>query len=125
MNAHYGVDDAEDGSAAKIADALELAWDYVFKIVNIFIRQHDKFGFELIEKKSNPRIEDLLLSLKVMGAILNIIDGSESVDTNGQRMLLNAKQQIILFERATLAVQGGDEAGYTEAVSQLRSQAQF
>ncbi len=125
MNAHYETAVTEDHSSVKIADALDLAWDYVFKIVNIFITQHDKFGFELIEKKSNPRIQDLLLSLKVMGAILNIIDDSGSIDTDSQRLLLNAKQQIILFERATLAVQGGDEKGYTEAVSMLRSQAQF
>ena len=116
---------ATEDSNAKIAEALEIAWDYVFKIVNAFISQHDKFGFELIEKKSSPRIEDMLLSLKVMSAILNIIDDSGSVDTSGQRMLLNAKQQIILFERAALAVQGGDEAEYTEAVGGLRSQAQF
>lgn len=110
---------------ARIGEALELAWDYVFKIVNLFITQHDKFGFELIEKKSSPRIEDLLLGLRVMKAILDIIDDSGDLDTSGQRMLLNAKQQIILFERATLAVKGGDELAYEEAVSSLRSQAQI
>lgn len=116
---------AKEESQAKIAEALELAWDYVFKIVNIFITQHDKFGFSLIEKKSSPSIEDMLLSLKMMGAILNIIDDSGSIDTGSQRMLLNAKQQIILFERAVLAIQGGDPNGYTEAVNGLRRQAQF
>jgi hypothetical protein len=125
MTASQEVVSTEDESTEKIAEALELAWDYVFKIVNIFISQHDKFGFSLIERKSNPRIEDMLLSLKVMNAILNIIDDSESIDTGSQRMLLNAKQQIILFERASLAIQGGDEDGYLEAVRGLRSQAQF
>lgn len=108
----------------KIAMALQIAWENVFKVVNHFISQHDQFGFKLIKEKSDPRIEDLQLSLKLMGAILNILDGQLS-DVDGQRLLLNAKQQIILFERACLGVHSGDEAEYSEAVRQMRLQAQF
>jgi hypothetical protein len=108
----------------KVAVALEIAWGNVFRIINHFISQHDQLGFKLIKEKSDPRIEDMLLSLKVMGAILNILDNMLSNVTE-QRMLLNAKQQIILFERASLAVQGGDENEYSEAVQTMRNQAQF
>lgn len=115
----------KDDSAVKIAEALDIAWANVFKVINHFISQHDQFGFKLIEEKIDPSIEDMLLSLKVMGAILNILDGALSIEASEQRMLINAKQQIILFEQATLAVKGGDEAEYLRVVELLRTQAQF
>lgn len=96
--------------SAKVAVELENAWANVFKIVNHFLTHHDRFGFKLIEEKIDPSLEDLLMSLKVMGSILNILDDLQSLDTSEQRMLLNAKQQIVLFERAALALKASDEA---------------
>lgn len=111
--------------SAKVAVELENAWANVFKIVNHFLTQHDRFGFKLIQEKIDPSIEDLLLSLKFMSSILNLLDDSNSVDMSEQRMLLNAKQQIVLFEQAALALRAGDEAEYSDVVKTLRNQAQF
>lgn len=110
---------------SKIAEEFEIAWSNVFKVINHFMSQHDQFGFKLIEEKSNPRVEDMLLSLKVMGGILAVIEMSIDLDTSEQRMLLNAKQQIILFERATLAISNGEEDEYSSVVDMMRKQAQF
>ena len=111
--------------SAKVAVELENAWANVFKIVNHFLTHHDRFGFKLIEEKIDPSLEDLLMSLKVMGSILNILDDLQSLDMSEQRMLLNAKQQIVLFERAALALKASDEAEYEDVVESLRKQAQF
>lgn len=115
----------EADQMSKIAEELEEAWARVFKIVNHFLSQHDKFGFKLIEEKINPSLEDMLLGLKVMGSILNFLDDLNSFEHSEQRMLLNAKQQIILFEQAALAVKVGAEEEYCKIVDMLRNQAQF
>lgn len=107
----------------RIRDAFELAWGRVFTITNHFLAQHDQFGFKLIQEMSNPRIEDMLFALRVMDSILNTLDGQMSVED--QRMLLNAKQQIVLFSRVTLAVQRGDEQEYGDAVRAMQNQAQI
>lgn len=120
------IDDAVEAVvSAKVAVELENAWANVFKIVNHFLTHHDRFGFKLIEEKINPTIEGLLFSLKVMNSILNLLDDSNSLDMSEQRMLLNAKQQIVLFERAALALKANDEVEYSDVVESLRNQAQF
>ncbi len=97
----------------------------VLKITNSFLRAHDQFGFELVEKKSNPTLGDLLLSLKVMGGILNSMDSSGVFEGSEQRKLLNAKQQIVWFESATLALQEKDQATYEFVIDLMKNQAQF
>mgnify|MGYP003412670872 FL=1 len=108
-----------------LPDTLERAWELVLELTNSFLRTHDKFGFELVEKKSNPSLEDMLLSLKVMGGILNSLDDSGVFDGSEQRKLLNAKQQIVWFESATLALKEKDQAGYESVIAMMKNQAQF
>jgi len=120
------VDTANDGDLSTlISSELEQAWGNVFTIVNHFLLQHDKLGFELIQKKANPRLEDMLLSFRSMGCILNLIESSKSFDHSEQRMLINARQQILLFEQAVLALQDRDESEYSRIINLLRTQAQF
>lgn len=107
----------------EIRNAFEHVWANVFKIANHFLSQHDQFGFKLIKEMSDPRIEDMLFALKVMDSILNVLNGQMSTDE--QRMLLNARQQILLFGRVVLAVQRGDEQEYLEAVRAMQNQAQI
>lgn len=106
----------------EVQHEFEAAWGNVFQIVNNFLKAHDQFGFSLIAQKIHPSIEDMLLSLKMMGVILNFLGGHPDVDL---RMLLNAKQQILLFEQASLALQTQNKADYDKLVIQMRAQAQF
>lgn len=115
----------EDTNQNGLPDVLEETWGSVFELVSRFIKTHDKFGYELVAKKSNPTLEDMLLSLKVMGAILNLLDDSKSFDGSDQRKLLNAKQQIVLFERAVLALQQNDQPEYLQVVALMKNQAVF
>lgn len=115
------VDTDENG----LPDALEKAWDLVLTLTNGFLRTHEKFGFELVEKKSNPSLEDMLLSLKVMGGILNSLDDAGVFEGSEQRKLLNAKQQIVWFESATLALKEKDQAVYESVIAMMKNQAQF
>lgn len=115
------VDIDENG----LPDVLEKAWDLVLTLTNSFLRTHDKFGFELVEKKSNPSLEDMLLSLKVMGGILNSLDDAGVFEGSEQRKLLNAKQQIVWFESATLALKEKDQEVYESVIGLMKKQAQF
>lgn len=115
----------DDTNANGLPDALEQAWGETLKLVNGFLNAHDRFGFELVEKKSNPSIDDMLLSLKTMGAILNMLDDARVFEGSDQRKLLNAKQQIVWFETATLALKEKDEAEYLKVIDLMKSQAQF
>ena len=114
-----------DVDSGRLPETLEKAWDLVLQITNSFLKAHDKFGFELVEKKSNPSLEDMLLSLKVMSGILNSLDDAGFFEGSEQRKLLNAKQQIIWFERATLSLKEKDEAGYESVIALMKNQAQF
>lgn len=108
-----------------LPDALESAWDLVLTLTNSFLRAHDKFGFELVERKSNPSLEDMLLSLKVMSGILNSLDDAGVFEGSEQRKLINAKQQIVWFERATLALKEKDQTEYESVIDMMKNQAQF
>ncbi len=116
------VDDVNQNG---LPDVLEKTWESVFELVNRFLLADDRFGYELVAKKSNPSLEDMLLSLKVMGAILNLLDDSKLFDGSEQRRLLNAKQQIVLFERAVLALQQDDQPEYVQVVAMMKNQAGF
>lgn len=108
-----------------LPDDLESAWDLVLSLTNSFLRANDKFGFALVEKKSNPSLEDMLLSLKVMAGILNSLDESGVFEGSEQRKLLNAKQQIVWFERATLALKEKNQEEYESVIAMMKNQAQF
>lgn len=116
-------DKLADNDGNGLPDALEEAWAEVLDVVSKFLKNHEQFGFELVAKKSNPTLEDMLLSLKTMGAILNILASSPSLQWDDQRMVLNAKQQIVWFEQATLALQSRDQGEYEKFVGMMRSQA--
>lgn len=115
----------EDVNANGLPDVLEEAWGEVLKIVNIFLKNHDNFGFELVAKKSTPTLDDMLLSLRTMGAILHFVDDAKVLDGSEQRQLINAKQQIVWFERATLALKEKNQAEYLKAVDLMKNQANF
>ena len=115
-------DDSNDNG---LPDELETAWANVLEIVNYFLRFHDRFGFQLVAQKINPSIDDLLLSVKSMGALLNVLDTAGVFDGSELRKLLNAKQQIVHFEQASNALKLGNAAEYDEAVTRMKAQANF
>lgn len=108
-----------------LPDALEQSWGKVLQVVNAFLKNHDQFGFELVEKKSSPSLEDMLLSLKMMGSILELLLGAAEESDEDVRLLLNAKQQIVWFEQAALALKRKDEPAYAKCVTLMKNQAQF
>lgn len=115
----------DDTNASGLPDALEIAWGETLKLVSGFLNAHDRFGFELVEKKSNPSLEDMLISLKTMGAILNSLDDARVFDGSDQRKLLNAKQQIVWFEKAVLALKEKNKTEYDEFIALMKNQAHF
>ena len=67
----------------------------------------------------------MLLSLKVMEAILDAIFDQNELEYELSRMMLNAKQQINLIERVVTALRHNRETDYEQAMQALRHQVQF
>lgn len=121
----YKSDNCSDDNNNGLPDELEKAWNNVLEIVNYFLRVHDRFGFQLVAQKINPSIDDLLLSIKSMGALLTVLDTAGVFDGSELRKLLNAKQQIVHFEQASNALKLNNRAEYDEAVGRMKAQANF
>lgn len=108
----------------EIHKEVEAAWADVFKVVNAVIDSHLKFGFEKIESNINPSFHDILLSLKMMEALLAVFP-VDDVEYSTSRMILNAKQQINNIEQVVTALKHDRQDDYEEAMRKLRSQPQF
>lgn len=104
---------------------VEAAWSDVFKVVNTVLHHHDRFGYELIERKIDPKFPDILLSVKVMEAILDAIFAENKLDYDLSRLMLNAKQQINRIELVVTALKHDKREDYEAAMAALRNQAQF
>ncbi len=116
---------AIDTKWEEIKTEIETAWGGVFKVVNTVISHHESFGYKLIENKINPSFHEILLSLKVMEAILDAIYAEVQDEYELSRMMLNAKQQINHIERVVTALKHQRQDDYEAAMALLRSQAQI
>jgi hypothetical protein len=98
---------------------LESIWLNIFNIVRYFIKQSDKFGFDLIEKNITPSLEDMIRSTKLLSFMLDFADCEDDSD---ERKLLNVQQHVLLFEQISLCLKRGDRAQYDIIIDMLRSQ---
>lgn len=118
------VDAEAEATWELIQDEVEVAWAQIFKVVNTVVDHHVQFGFKLIESKINPSFHDILLSLKVMEALLDVFP-VDDVEYATSRMILNAKQQINNIELVVTALKHSRQEDYEAAMERLRTQAQF
>lgn len=123
MNEQANAQDA-DVVWEQIQDEVEAAWSDIFKVVNTVVDHHVLFGFKLIESKINPSFQDILLSLKMMEALLDVFP-VDDVEYATSRMILNAKQQINNIELVVTALKHKRQDDYETAIARLRTQAQF
>lgn len=123
MNDQVNAQDA-DVVWEQIQDEVEAAWSGIFKVVNTVVDHHVQFGFKLIESKINPSFQDILLSLKMMEALLDVFP-VDDVEYATSRMILNAKQQINNIELVVTALKHKRQDDYEAAIARLRTQAQF
>lgn len=104
-----------------VASQVEEIWGEVFQTADRISKVHLKFGFEKFTDKISPSIEDIVLSLKVIEAVL---DGIHHVlDYSEQRLVSNSKQQILWVQDLAEALKNNDEPRYTQAIDKLTKQA--
>lgn len=101
------------------------AWSAVFKLVNNVLRADQRFGFHLIEQNIDPTFDQMAMTLGIMDTILNAMVSTNTLDHDGTRQALNAKQCIWHVQRLIVAVRGNDTKEYEIALQYLRGQTQI
>lgn len=110
---------------AEARAVVEESWASVFEVVNQLLKNHDQFGFELIQKKSSPRLEDMHMSLQFIKELLNGVSNFPGIEYSLSRMALNAKQQIHRVERLITSLEHQSKEEYLAIIGDLARQAQF
>ncbi len=101
---------------------VEEIWGQVFEASRKVVETHLKFGFTAFVKNMNPRIEDIILGLKVIESLLDTLGNSVNINYSEQRVLFNCKQQILLVQEVAVALQNSDKDFYEQAMGKLKSQ---
>ncbi|WP_133855241.1 hypothetical protein [Comamonas sp. JUb58] len=126
MDAKFGEHEvaALDAAAAwqQALPVVEQVWEGVFDTTNKMLKVHADFGFELFEKKMNPKIETVLFALNVLEQILDAMYTSSELTPDETRMVLNARQQILLVQRVAEALKANCKDDYLVAMEQIAKQ---
>ncbi|MDH1522520.1 hypothetical protein [Achromobacter mucicolens] len=128
-----GHDRQEDGGEdlflkKEIKETVEELWATVFQNSNRVLHQAKKYGFLGIELIPSPNIHEMLISLQLASAYIDVLLTNSviaSLDHDSTRQLLNAKEQVTNMERLAFALKANDRDDYDRAVEALRRQAPF
>lgn len=115
-------------SEKEIKEKVELLWTKVFDSSNKVLHQSKKFGFAGIDKIPTPNIHEMLITLQMFSAVIDVLlTNAESVGLEYEvtRQLLNAKAQITTMEQLASALKAGNRDDYEVAVEALQKQAPF
>lgn len=112
-----------------IKKEVEKIWGEIFDSTYQIIRNSDLYAFEEIEAKSSPNVHQLIAATSILEFMLDrtveYIECSDVVDHDLIRMLINAKQQIVLMQEIATALKIKDKDLYDDAIVRLRAQAPF
>ena len=103
-----------------ITPLIEDVWGQIFAAADKIVKVHLKFGFAKFVDQLSPSIEEILLSLKTVEAILDTLH--PAMDYSESRMAGNAKQQILWVQGIAEALQNNDEPRYNDAIQWLSKQ---
>ena len=102
---------------------VEKVWGEVFQVADKVLKAHLKFGFTQFVSGISPSIEDILLGLRTVELVLDAL--YEQFDHEEQRLVMNAKQQILWIQEIATALQHHDKDRYEVAVAKMVSQPQI
>lgn len=100
---------------------LDQVWNDVFEASRKVVEVHLKFGFTAFKENINPRIEDIVLGLKIIDSLLDTLSNAVS-EYPEQRKLFNCRQQILLVQEVATALQNSDKDFYEQAMGKLNKQ---
>jgi hypothetical protein len=108
----------------EISEELEVVYGKIFANTNKLLKAHTIFGFTGIEANIHPKLEDMLLSLRLVDSLLDGVSSSVQFNYSEERVILNCRQMILLVEGVVLALKNNNEQGYEDAIDLMRKQAQ-
>ena len=109
----------------KVRPRLSMVLEKVFETTDTMLKVHTSVGFKDFNKTIDPSIEEILLDLKLIEAVLDTLDAVGVLDYDETRRVMNAKQQIWNVQNVATSLQNGDEASYLEAMKRLDTQVAF
>ena len=111
--------------AAEISPRIEKLVNEIFTAANQVLQAHAKFGFSGIAQLANPSIEETLLFLNLIEAVLDTLEGRSILDYDENRRVLNAKQQIWNVQNIANSLKSSNEKDYLDAIGRLDKQVDF
>ncbi len=106
---------------------VERIWGEIFDSAFQVIRNSDLYAFEEIEIKSNPNIHQLIAATSMLEFMLDrtieYVECMDEVDHSLIRMLINARQQIVLLKEIATALKIKDKDLFETSIKQLKKQA--
>lgn len=101
---------------------IENIWEDIYKSSSKVVETHTKFGFTAFVKNMNPKIEDIILSLRVIESMLDTLGNSANMQYSDSRIIFNCKQQILLLQEVAVALQNDDKDFYELSMGKLKNQ---
>lgn len=102
---------------------VEQLWAKTFEYSNRIIHQVRNFGFPGIGKMDAPKMSDMLITLQMISAVIEVLIANSEYDE--MRLLLNVKKQITNMELVASAWKAGNQEDFDNAVASLECQAAF
>jgi hypothetical protein len=122
------VDLAQFFGDATVKEKVEELWTKVFQSSSKVLHQAKKFGFSGIEIIPSPNIHEMLITLQLFTAVIEILVTNAEVaglEYDQTRQLLNAKAQITTMEQLASALRAKNRQDFDAAVDALAKQAPF
>lgn len=116
--------DKEPLGADENKHKVEELWARTFEYSNRIIGKVQKLGFTRLGEMVTPNVEEMLISLQMLNAVFEVL-GAHADDEGENRMLLNARQQILRMELLVSTWKAGDQVEFNKVVEELERQAQF
>lgn len=104
-----------------IKQRVEQVWAMVFRISGKILKDAKVYGFEGLGELPAPNIHDMVLFLKLYGAVIETLYVA-STEYDQQRQLLNSKKQIATMEEVAAALIAGRNDDYERAINALEKQ---
>lgn len=113
---------------ATIKEEVVGLWGNVFQVSNKIIKDANFYGFDLIDLIPDPNVHQILKSMKVINSLLeDIMDDIEDSEIQEHiemtRIILNAKQQILLMEKVAISLKQKDKVEFDSAINAMKNQA--
>jgi len=102
---------------------VEKVWGEVFQVADKVLKAHLKFGFTQFVSGISPSIEEIVLGLRTVELVLDAL--YEQFDYEEERLVMNAKQQILWIQEIATALQHKDVDRYEAAVAKMSAQPQI